>query len=1056
MGVGGRGVGFTGFGLFFALGVGIGFSAAQLPDHPVITEVYTDSVGINDGPVARDPSSTNQEYIEIYLPTSAGLNPQFNKDSLRLTFYEVEGDTDSSGVNLINYRFDLPTFDLDSSNGITSGAIARPSSGVVLLGWVDYVGNPPTGLAGTPSTRVALIKGGITSTDGTYTFVAINGHHFTGTTNFPVLTAENLIDLPSEASSGVIQNGSGAYLLVNRDQPGYVQLCDDQHAGDCVSGAFPNLPVEGSFLDTGCLHDALAGNDDANFSVLDQPSPDGNGIDLGETLPPSGAFSLLTCQVPENASAQPDPGAANGYARRFLNVLKTTETASADDPVADAQSAYRYVRNNGPFYPTPGVAHLTTSPPDLGVALAADQLFDVLAQTTGRPAILSANTGGNYPINLSATGGASSNPAVASFGSGTSANSIMGQTVCLPSISITPAGGAAHLSTATSTVTVTATNTNGGDPPVASTMKTTTATATVLKPTTGKNAAGAPFQATVFVAVLPIYSSPIITNEFRSSSLGTYLAALPDITAVQTIGNGPTLINAATNIASGLVTPPMIDGLPNPGEECTNWRSDAGPPGRLSFPQTVVQSAENTLDPNTYLDSIGTCLLNTVIRANRYNLPDTQTDNGGYTPTEPLYFVDANGAFGALRTGLSNATTTRTFEIAIVDTNVRTDGTIESGKTDDFGLVIQVAATSIGSPALPGEFVFLSFTGGYQGVDIDPRLDQTNALLYVYLLDLDNLNTVLGITQVESVYVVDTSATGELDVIEVFSLGTSVSCVDTDGDGYGTGTGCLGPDCNDGNIAVNPGATEVCNDSIDNDCDFATDCADSACAASPFCCADGDGDGYGVGAGCLGPDCNDGNIAVNPGATEVCNDGLDNDCDLLTDCLDSVCNGHPACVVCGNTICESGETTCTCAADCGPPAGSEVVGSTCQDASDNDCDGLMDCQDSDCASDPNCNCANDIACLDDNACTCNRCVAGACQTTNIEFGNANCSANQAPNLDDILCTLAGFASFASCPNADIAPTTGPQACQGNGIISLDDILLSLAAFGGSDPCGCAP
>lgn len=968
-------------------------ATAQIPDHPVITEVYADAVGVNDGPVARDPASTNQEYIEIYLPTAAALNPLFNKDALRLTFYEVEGDTDSSGVNLVNYRFDLPTFDLDSSNGITAGAIARPSSGIVVLGWVDYVGNPPTGLAGTPGTRVALINGGVTATDGTYTFVAINGHHFTGTTNFPVLTAENLIDLPGEASSGVIQNGSGAYLLVNRDRPGYVQLCDDQHAGSCAAGAFPDLPTQSSQLDTGCLHDAFGPNDDAKFSVLDQPSPDGNNIDLGETLPPGGAFSLLVCQLPENTSAQPDPGAANGYARRFLNVLKTTETGAADNPVTDAQSSYRYVRNNGPFFPTPGATTLTTSAPDLGVALGAEQLFDVLPQTTAHPAILCANTGGSYPINMSASAGASSNPAVANFGAGSSVNGVLGQSIGLPTISITPAAGAAHLTTASATVTVTAANTNGGDPPIVSTMKTTTATATVLKPTTGKDAAGLPLQTTVFMAALPIYSNPLVTNEFRASSLGTYLAALPDITAVEVLGNGTALMDPATNISSGLVTPLMVDGFPNDGEECVNWRNDAGPPGRLSFAETVVQSAEQTLN-DTYLGSIGLCGVDTVIRANRHNIVDTLAINGGFTPSEPLYFADAAGAFGTLRSGLSDATTTRTFEVAIVDTNVRAGGTIESGKTDDFGIVIEVATTQVGSPVLPGEFVFLSFTGGFQGADVDPRLDQTNALLYVYLLDLDNLNTVLGITQIEAIYEVDSDTAGELDVIEVFSLGQSVSCIDADGDGYGTGAGCLGPDCNDGNNAIHPGATEVCTDGVDNDCDVATDCADSNCT------------------------------------------------------------GNPACTVCGNAICEAGEITCNCSADCGAPAASEVPGSTCLDTIDNDCDGLTDCLDPDCAAEAGCGCTTDQSCLDSNVCTCDRCVTGACQSTNVTFGNVNCSANQSPNLDDILCTLAGFASFSSCPNADIAPVTGPQACQGNGIINLDDILLILAAFGGLNACGC--
>jgi len=47
-------------------------------------------------------------------------------------------------------------------------------------------------------------------------------------------------------------------------------------------------------------------------------------------------------------------------------------------------------------------------------------------------------------------------------------------------------------------------------------------------------------------------------------------------------------------------------------------------------------------------------------------------------------------------------------------------------------------------------------------------------------------------------------------------------------------------------------------------------------------CVDNDDDGYGIGEGCLGPDCDDSNADVNPGAAEIC-DGLDNDCDLQVD-----------------------------------------------------------------------------------------------------------------------------------------------------------------------------
>jgi hypothetical protein len=85
--------------------------------------------------------------------------------------------------------------------------------------------------------------------------------------------------------------------------------------------------------------------------------------------------------------------------------------------------------------------------------------------------------------------------------------------------------------------------------------------------------------------------------------------------------------------------------------------------------------------------------------------------------------------------------------------------------------------------------------------------------------------------------------------------------VDSDGDGY-----YRGPDCNDGDPAVHPGVTEVC-DGFDNDCDKKID---EVC--------DSDGDGYTPEGG----DCNDSDAYVKPGAVEIC-DGMDNDCNATTD-----------------------------------------------------------------------------------------------------------------------------------------------------------------------------
>jgi len=111
-------------------------------------------------------------------------------------------------------------------------------------------------------------------------------------------------------------------------------------------------------------------------------------------------------------------------------------------------------------------------------------------------------------------------------------------------------------------------------------------------------------------------------------------------------------------------------------------------------------------------------------------------------------------------------------------------------------------------------------------------------------------------------------------------LGTGGPCGDADGDGFNDAS-CGGNDCDDSDPNVNPGAAEVCDDGVDNDCDGLID---EGCSS----CPDSDGDGY-EDASCGGTDCDDENFFVNPGATEDCGDGIDNDCNGLVDGDDPVC-----------------------------------------------------------------------------------------------------------------------------------------------------------------------
>ncbi len=107
--------------------------------------------------------------------------------------------------------------------------------------------------------------------------------------------------------------------------------------------------------------------------------------------------------------------------------------------------------------------------------------------------------------------------------------------------------------------------------------------------------------------------------------------------------------------------------------------------------------------------------------------------------------------------------------------------------------------------------------------------------------------------------------------------------------------GVLADDCNDQSAAAHPGLAEEpakdnCDDGLDNDCDGLTDGADPACG-----CHDHDGDGY-LDQACGGLDCDDDDASAHPTAREdsatdpdTCADGIDNDCDGQTDADDSGC-----------------------------------------------------------------------------------------------------------------------------------------------------------------------
>ena len=112
---------------------------------------------------------------------------------------------------------------------------------------------------------------------------------------------------------------------------------------------------------------------------------------------------------------------------------------------------------------------------------------------------------------------------------------------------------------------------------------------------------------------------------------------------------------------------------------------------------------------------------------------------------------------------------------------------------------------------------------------------------------------------------------------------------DVDGDGQDS-TEVGGRDCDDTDPEVHAGNAEECN-GIDDDCDGLIDAEDTYnLVDGEAAYRDEDGDGYGdpdtetvvceipSGWTTTSGDCDDGDAAVYPGAEEICDDGIDNNC----------------------------------------------------------------------------------------------------------------------------------------------------------------------------------
>jgi len=140
----------------------------------------------------------------------------------------------------------------------------------------------------------------------------------------------------------------------------------------------------------------------------------------------------------------------------------------------------------------------------------------------------------------------------------------------------------------------------------------------------------------------------------------------------------------------------------------------------------------------------------------------------------------------------------------------------------------------------------------------------------------------------------------------------------------------------------------VCNPAIGEDClSCPGDCAgeQGGPPSGRYCCGAGGGSGA---VGCADARCSADGFACSDAANPAtcCGDWV---CDRGEDAENCSIDCGESTWICGNGVCDPDETRCGCPADCGAPATTEQDDALCGDGSDNDCDGLIDCHDPDCA-----------------------------------------------------------------------------------------------------------
>ncbi|MEA2064893.1 MAG: C25 family cysteine peptidase, partial [Patescibacteria group bacterium] len=235
-------------------------------------------------------------------------------------------------------------------------------------------------------------------------------------------------------------------------------------------------------------------------------------------------------------------------------------------------------------------------------------------------------------------------------------------------------------------------------------------------------------------------------------------------------------------------------------------------------------------------------------------------------------------------------------------------------------------------------------------------------------------------------------------------------------------------DCNDTNISINPAAAEICDNSIDDDCDTDIDCADTDCIGDLACVAT----------------CSDGTTANNCSTATGKPWYCDNTSNLVENCAICGCAGSwicgPAGTFCCDDQCNSSCSSIGCTVaydpDCGCQDGDGCCGIGCDNTDDSDCP--LICTPDGC----NANCPAGCTVAQDGDCGCQD--SNGCCGIGCDSGNDNdCAPICTPNGCNGNCPT-------GCGPADDPDCSGTGCCGDNNCDTGEDCLTC------PNDCGVCP